>query len=58
MIAFYAANRRRASRRLKRPIKSSGYSVYPAQVEAVLREHPAVALARVVRRHVARARGG
>lgn len=29
--------------RLKRMIKSSGFNVYPAQVEAVLREHPAVA---------------
>ena len=28
--------------RLKRMIKSSGFNVYPAQVEAVLREHPAV----------------
>ncbi len=26
--------------RLKRMIKSSGFNVYPAQVEAVLREHP------------------
>jgi long-chain acyl-CoA synthetase len=29
--------------RLKRMIKSSGFNVYPAQVEAVLVEHPAVA---------------
>jgi long-chain acyl-CoA synthetase len=29
--------------RLKRMIKSSGFNVYPAQVEAVLRQHPAVA---------------
>ncbi len=29
--------------RLKRMIKSSGFNVYPAQVEAVVREHPAVA---------------
>ncbi|MBL0141106.1 MAG: AMP-binding protein [Betaproteobacteria bacterium] len=29
--------------RLKRMIKSSGFNVYPAQVEAVIREHPAVA---------------
>ena len=29
--------------RLKRMIKSSGFNVYPAQVEAALREHPAVA---------------
>jgi len=28
--------------RLKRMIKSSGFNVYPAQVEAVLRKHPAV----------------
>ena len=28
--------------RLKRMIKSSGFNVYPAQVEAVLREHPQV----------------
>ncbi|MGZ5237329.1 MAG: AMP-binding protein [Caldimonas sp.] len=28
--------------RLKRMIKSSGFNVYPAQVEAVMREHPAV----------------
>jgi long-chain acyl-CoA synthetase len=34
--------------RLKRMIKSSGYNVYPAQVEAVLYEHPAVAEACVV----------
>ena len=30
------------SGRLKRMIKSSGFNVYPAQVEAVLNEHPAV----------------
>jgi long-chain acyl-CoA synthetase len=29
--------------RLKRMIKSSGFNVYPSQVEAVLAEHPAVA---------------
>ncbi len=29
--------------RLKRMIKSSGFNVYPAQVEAIIREHPAVA---------------
>jgi long-chain acyl-CoA synthetase len=29
--------------RLKRMIKSSGFNVYPAQVEAVIRQHPAVA---------------
>jgi long-chain acyl-CoA synthetase len=29
--------------RLKRMIKSSGFNVYPAQVESVLAEHPAVA---------------
>jgi acyl-CoA synthetase (AMP-forming)/AMP-acid ligase II len=29
-------------------IKSSGFNVYPAQVEAVLREHPAVADACVI----------
>jgi long-chain acyl-CoA synthetase len=29
--------------RLKRMIKSSGFNVYPAQVEAAMREHPAVA---------------
>jgi len=29
-------------------IKSSGFNVYPAQVEAVLREHPAVAEACVI----------
>jgi long-chain acyl-CoA synthetase len=29
--------------RLKRMIKSSGFNVYPAQVEAAIREHPAVA---------------
>src|SRR5207249_1805186 len=34
--------------RLKRMIKSSGFNVYPAQVEAVLVEHPAVAEACVV----------
>ena len=34
--------------RLKRMIKSSGFNVYPAQVEAVLAEHPAVAEACVV----------
>ncbi|HET7730181.1 MAG TPA: long-chain-fatty-acid--CoA ligase, partial [Usitatibacter sp.] len=34
--------------RLKRMIKSSGFNVYPAQVEAVLREHPAVADACVI----------
>ncbi len=34
--------------RLKRMIKSSGFNVYPAQVEAVIREHPAVADACVV----------
>ena len=34
--------------RLKRMIKSSGFNVYPAQVEAVLYEHPAVAEACVV----------
>lgn len=34
--------------RLKRMIKSSGFNVYPAQVEAVLREHPAVAQACVI----------
>jgi long-chain acyl-CoA synthetase len=34
--------------RLKRMIKSSGFNVYPAQVEAVLREHPEVAEACVV----------
>jgi long-chain acyl-CoA synthetase len=34
--------------RLKRMIKSSGFNVYPAQVEAVLCEHPAVATACVV----------
>jgi long-chain acyl-CoA synthetase len=34
--------------RLKRMIKSSGFNVYPAQVEAVLLEHPAVAEACVV----------
>jgi long-chain acyl-CoA synthetase len=28
--------------RLKRMIKSSGFNVYPAQVEAVIRKHPAV----------------
>ncbi|MEO5694359.1 MAG: AMP-binding protein [Usitatibacter sp.] len=34
--------------RLKRMIKSSGFNVYPAQVEAVIRQHPAVADACVV----------
>jgi len=34
--------------RLKRMIKSSGFNVYPDQVEAVLAEHPAVAEACVV----------
>lgn len=34
--------------RLKRMIKSSGFNVYPAQVEAVLQQHPAVAAACVV----------
>jgi long-chain acyl-CoA synthetase len=34
--------------RLKRMIKSSGFSVYPAQVESVLLEHPAVRSACVV----------
>jgi long-chain acyl-CoA synthetase len=34
--------------RSKRMIKSSGFNVYPAQVEAVLREHPAVAEACVI----------
>ena len=34
--------------RLKRMIKSSGFNVYPAQVEAALYEHPAVAEACVV----------
>ncbi|HET7729422.1 MAG TPA: long-chain-fatty-acid--CoA ligase, partial [Usitatibacter sp.] len=34
--------------RLKRMIKSSGFNVYPAQVEAVLREHAAVADACVI----------
>jgi long-chain acyl-CoA synthetase len=34
--------------RLKRIIKSSGFTVYPSQVELVLREHPAVAAACVV----------
>ena len=34
--------------RLKRMIKSSGFNVYPAQVEAVLLEHPAVSEACVV----------
>ena len=34
--------------RLKRMIKSSGFNVYPTQVEAVLHAHPAVAEACVV----------
>ena len=34
--------------RQKRMIKSSGFNVYPAQVEAVLREHPAVREACVI----------
>lgn len=34
--------------RLKRMIKSSGFNVFPAQVEAVLYEHPAVAEACVI----------
>ncbi len=34
--------------RLKRMIKSSGFNVYPARVEAVLAEHPAVAEACVI----------
>jgi long-chain acyl-CoA synthetase len=34
--------------RLKRMIKSSGFNVYPAQVEAALRQHPAVADACVI----------
>jgi long-chain acyl-CoA synthetase len=34
--------------RLKHMIKSSGFNVYPAQVEAVLYRHPAVAEAAVV----------
>jgi long-chain acyl-CoA synthetase len=34
--------------RLKRMIKSSGFNVYPAQVEAVVRQHPAVADACVI----------
>ena len=34
--------------RLKRMIKSSGFNVYPAQVEATMREHPEVAEACVI----------
>ena len=34
--------------RLKRMIKSSGFNVYPAEVEAVLAEHPGVAAACVI----------
>ena len=34
--------------RLKRMIKSSGFNVFPAQVEAVLQKHPAVLHACVV----------
>jgi long-chain acyl-CoA synthetase len=34
--------------RLKRMIKSSGFNVYPAEVEAVLEEHPAVSDACVI----------
>jgi long-chain acyl-CoA synthetase len=34
--------------RLKRMIKSSGFNVYPAQVEAAIRQHPAVAEACVI----------
>lgn len=34
--------------RLKRIIKSSGFNVYPAQVEAVLQQHPAVAAVCVI----------
>ena len=34
--------------RLKQMIKSSGFNVYPAQVEIVMREHPAVAEACVI----------
>jgi long-chain acyl-CoA synthetase len=34
--------------RLKRMIKSSGFNVYPAQVEAVLQQHPAVAAVCVI----------
>lgn len=34
--------------RLKRMIKSSGFNVYPAQVEAVLQQHPSVAAACVI----------
>jgi Acyl-CoA synthetases (AMP-forming)/AMP-acid ligases II len=34
--------------RLKRMIKSSGFNVYPAQVEAAMREHPEVAEACVI----------
>jgi long-chain acyl-CoA synthetase len=40
--------RRYFAGRLKRMIKSSGFNVDPAQVEAVLREHQAVAAACVV----------
>jgi long-chain acyl-CoA synthetase len=36
------------SARLKRMIKSSGFNVYPAQVEAAMREHPAVVEACVI----------
>ena len=34
--------------RLKRMIKSSGFNVYPAEVETVLERHPAVASACVI----------